>query len=293
MIPRVFLGDRGFLQRYGSRLELDDVIQLMKIAAQGAPVGFAVSDRLTAEAAMSVNKIYNSPVLLHTQSLITMAETELDIRRIAATFREYLKGKMIHRLEHDQLFGGFIRDVCPSGIKEYCLADGRSLVLNESAIQYSSSLSEQVDPVIITFGGDWLDLCLILGRYDLIWDAASWLKRAAANAKLLAFSYLAPICLVKDAFVLTSCVDGLLLPINLLGDGMLPGREYSLAWAAGTGLLVCALHILALGRIPVLPALDYVLNHENVPIAIVGASTVSHITTLTQAIHLLGVKAYL
>lgn len=279
--PRLFLGDRGFLRRYGSQLSLDDITRLMAVAVTDAGVGLAVSDEATVAAASRIRDACGATVMLHTQDLLSVA-SQGNVRRCAATLRAHVLRRVPNELlRNDRLVGGFLeagREVPPYGDDELAAA-----APDEAALAFAVTLIEQARPAIMTMGGDWLDLCLCTGRPEPIETVARTLRAAAGEqTPLLAFSYLGAI-LCPDMTQAPGHTNGLAIPVNLLGDGMLPDRAGFLAWTRRAGGPILAVHALALGCIPVAPALDFVWNHVGVPLAVVGASTDAHITTLIGA----------
>lgn len=279
-LPRLFLGDRGFLQRYGSPLGGDEIARRMSLAARSG-AGVAASDAATVEAACRTRDRFGSAILLHTQDLLRLGGPR-DPRRCAATLRAYTVGRVPPgALQGDRLVGGVfeaVRDVPPYTPEEVAAA-----VPDEVALAFAVGLVERAQPAVVTFGGDWLDLCLAANLWSPIEVVAEALGAAAGpRALLLVFSYMGAI-FFPEATGAPRRSHGWAMPVNLLGDGMMPDRGGLVAWAAGAGGLRLAVHALALGRIPVAPALDYVWNHLGVPLVVVGASTAAHIATLNAA----------
>lgn len=283
LLPRLFLGDRAFLKRYNTPLKKDEIINLMEYAASISSIGLTYSDKITSEAAQINHQIYGNCLMQHTQNMISVAEI-IDNSRIGATIRRIkFKNLSNNFLKKDRIIGNYIKDL--ENIKPFFDKDLANISINDKQMDFELKLISTLKPSIITIGGDWLDLCLLLSRYDLINKVINQIiSETNFNTPIIALTYLASsIHKHSQHYKTLDKFNGLFLPINLIGDGMYPSKNKLLNWAKDLSKPLFACHPLAIGRVPVLPGLDYIYNHEYINSAVVGASNYQHISALIDS----------
>jgi hypothetical protein len=281
-VPRLFLGDRAFLGRYGSRLSEDDIYGLMLYAWTKGGLGVSAGDELSAGAAARLREAKGATVLFHTPNLISLGRAE-NPHRIASLLNS-LAGSFLsmEKIENDQIIGAYLRASKDEAISKREAAE--LIGLDNSAIKDAQTIIKRTQPSIVTYGGDWLDLCILTDRIDIIVAIESQIRQVVnSSCALTAFTYLgACVPNLWDRLPERS-FDSLLFPVNLLGDGMVPSPKRAMRWARARGVPIFATHVLALGRIPVAPALDYAVNHQSVDCAVVGCGSEAHIDNLINS----------
>lgn len=277
LIPRVFLGDRPYLARYGCNLSVSAITRKMEYCVKQASFGLSSSDTNTAQSVRSLYEVYGSKSILHTQNLIKIGAAS-NIDRMAASIRERIN-RSTNTPDNDLVIGSFLK----LSVKHqpYTLSQIEGISLDTQSIEYAERLIEIARPSIITIGGDWLDLCLLYGQQDIAHRVISRIKSAAsAQTKILLLTYF---CGTPEFSSIIKSEDGVFLPINLAGDGMFPNKCEVIDFFRNSTRNVIAFNTLALGRIPPAPALDYVFNHLSIPCAVVASGTNEHIDDLIGA----------
>ena len=275
-VPKLFLGDRAFLSRYGSRFREREIESIMRRAYRQGSLGLCVSDELSARVARRLKDTHGASVLLHTPDLLTLGGRP-DAGRMAGLL-SHLATPLIgdKRIASDRIVGRFLQDAPTERLSS---AKIRAFIgVNQHDLEIVHEWIHIAQPDAVTYGGDWIDLCLLAGRNDVIRSISSALRQMVpASCALGILSYLGA-CVPHD-LTAWDC-DFLTIPINGLADGMMPTRKAALQWARSTGVPICAIHALAMGRLPPGAALGYVFNHERAACAFVGCGTVEHLEAL-------------
>jgi hypothetical protein len=285
LIPRLCLGDHGFLKRYGSHLSLEEIRQRMSYASSLASLGLAAGDQRCLSAARSVLRAEASqPLLYHTDLPISLPSARIDFARCKATLYGALSKKT----------NSFIRDGDPlaryltkfAAFSPYATGDVERLTITERAITREITKLRRFRPGVVTIGGDWLDFAFSVGRADLAVGLFSRLRQECVSLRVpvVLVTYTGALTMAKDSVVLSPHLyDALMLAVNAKGFGMFPNPITLSRWARDIGKPVIAMHALGVGRIPPLSSLRYVFEEARVLAAVVGASTYGHIDELISA----------
>lgn len=283
-LPRVFLGDHGFLRRYGSSLSDGETEDRMRFAAESAGLGLAAGDERCLRIAAAVRGRYGCAVLYHTDAPLALDGHAVGLDRCMASLWATLIARAPHAVE-DPIVGTYLASFAHG--ERYTQSEAARLTIDDGAWREEIRRVRQHRPVLVTVGGDTLDLALALGRLDLVTEVLvryRSLLNPSSEAVLVFTTYFGPLVAEPSSLQLGTLVDATMLPINRDGLGMLPHAEGAWRWARALQLPLVAMHPLGAGRIDAAPALEYVLRELNVPIAIVGASRYVHIQALTLAV---------
>lgn len=250
--PILYLGDRGFLKRYGSPYSAQQVEEIARRVLAKSGLGLASGDWSTAKAVSNAlaggartRHIYHSRFLLRVTEQAT--GQGVSVRQIQAN-PEY-----------------------------YYTAPGYTFAADAQQIAEDLDIIHYCQPGLVTLGGDWLDILLAQQQYALLEAILQQMEAAIAIASriLLGFHPSAGFLQVlrERSFA------GAAVPVNLLNMQCPSYAGYLRQIKARSSLY--AVHCLAGGDIPLAPALHYAFHHRQVDACIVGATRTRHIEALT------------
>ncbi|AXI61428.1 hypothetical protein DLD99_13425 [Pseudomonas kribbensis] len=252
--PKIYLGDRGFLKRYGSLHTLDETRHWFRKVAQDSCLGLASGDWRTA---MEINRTLdrNSGRHLYHSRFLTNAHEKLSGRLLG-----------VSELQRNARLYGCSREFRFS-------PDWRQI--NEDI-----EIIKRFRPRRVSIGGDWLDMLLEQGQNALIEEILQCLQSSVDDVEIewlmLTFKPSRQALSLLDRFRF----DGVLAPVNLLQPDCNENRVCLDEIRRHSALY--ALHCLAGGVIPVMPAIDYALNHMGASACVVGAGKSKHIMELMR-----------
>lgn len=142
----------------------------------------------------------------------------------------------------------------------------------------------RAQPDVVTIGGDWLDMLLLVCRHDLVVAGLRQVSVAAeeVGAALVLTTYVGGLIELTTILKVTALVDGVMVPLNRAQAAMLPNENALWNWITAIGKPVIAMHVLAGGDDP-LTALRHLLTHPEVAVAVIGASSPVHQNVLAGA----------
>ncbi|MCB2254001.1 hypothetical protein KTQ74_18980 [Pseudomonas chlororaphis] len=249
--PILYLGDRGFLKRYGSPYSARQVQAITRRVLAGSGLGLASGDWPTARAVSNAlgagapaRHIYHSRFLLRVTELATG------------------QGVSVRQVQANPAF--------------YYHAPGYAFVADEQQIAEDIEIIRCCRPGLVTLGGDWLDILLARQEHALLNTILEQMEAVipAASRILLGFHPSAGFLQLLRA----RAFSGAAVPVNLLNIQCATYSDYLRRIQARSRLY--ALHCLAGGDIPLKPALDYAFHHRRVDACIVGATRLEHIKAL-------------
>lgn len=283
VVPKLFLGDHGYLAKLDSTMTTEQVTASIARMVSLAEVGVTAGESRVVKAALAAMETTQptAPLMIHGDLPLTLAGERLRYRRCAATLAKAL-GLAGLDFRSDPVLG-FIYTV---GVDAEPLdADADVTKIDYDAAQLNELVQDIVrsKPAIVTVGGDWLDLLLLLDPLGHGLRGLEILKAVAQNvgAALVLTTYIGALLSPSTASHLGRLIDGLMVPINESGVGMVPDPRAHWRWIETTGLPVIGMHLLAGSKDP-LRALNWM---ESVPVdvAIVGASSDDHQDLLVRA----------
>ncbi len=289
--PRLFLGDRGFLARYGSQLGVEQIASLMKRARAAGIPGVSAGDEACVEAYLRmIAKEGPSPLFYHSPALLKLVRggDAAAAMRCALKSAVEASGDLAKSLLNDPFVGPEFLGTNGVHLPGFAFPPVASdFVIDESQCELDASLILRSQPCLVSIGGDWLDTCLALGDWKTVVDTVERYAGVCkmANADLVVFSEFAPLFLSTPRVeaLKTAGVRGWMLPFNLCGFGMVPDAASQQDWVTRRGLPFLAMHVLAMGQIPVEAALCSLFEHSSASSAVIGASTNDHIDSLGLA----------
>lgn len=283
-VPRLFLGDHGFLRVYGSRLTDTEIIERMQYALSKGTLGLAAGDerclRSAREAFLSLGR--SPTILYHSDLRLRIGTNQIDLDRAMAGLYQWLLEKDSQKIQTDPIVGAFLVGYKDS--KVYQSNELSDLQIDSNAWRQELKLIDEMDPTIITIGGDLLDFAVIAGRPDIVIDYLSPLREISISKKIPLFLtlYIGSYGL-KPPVIPPDLYDGLMVPINAQGYGMFPSGPDLLSVLKCLNKPIIAMHVLGSGRIDPKAGLNYVYSKVNANIAVVGASKHRHIDYLIEA----------
>ncbi|MBX8474262.1 hypothetical protein K5D38_05675 [Pseudomonas cichorii] len=249
--PILYLGDRGFLKRYGSPYSAQQVESIARRVLASSGLGLASGDWPTAKAVS--NALADGPRsrhIYHSRFLLRLTEQATG------------QGVSVRQIQANPA--------------HYYTASGYTFAADAQQIAEDLDIISCCQPGLVTLGGDWLDILLSQQQYVLL-DAILRQMEAAIPAEariLLSFHPTADFLqLLKER-----SFAGAAVPVNLLNMQCTSYADYLRKIKARSRLY--AVHCLAGGDIPLAPALDYAFNHRQVDACIVGATRARHIEAL-------------
>jgi len=290
VLPRLFLGDNGFLAKFGSKLTDIEVEERMRYAFKRASLGLAAGEERCLKAAFQVrNDEYKSdgpPILYHADLSFRINHRPTEFRRCMASLLEWLVKVNPAFTEQDPILGHFLSRYSRYAI--YTENELRAIRIDHSAWQEQLRLLDQYKPDAISVGGDYLEFALAVDRLDLVEEGLNLFHRECLRLSIpLVFTtYVGPYIWDNSASLLT-ITDALLLPVNAKGLAMLPNRDGLLAWANAVNKPVIGMHTLGSGHISLEEALSFTFIEANIPISVIGASSYDHIDNLLMTVRTL------
>jgi len=284
-IPRVFIGDRGFLKRYGSQFTEAEISSIYEYAISRSNFGACAGDETTAEVLSQLKKSYEFYTMYHTRFLLSLGKLrKITPLKLAATLRYYY-GEVLNSVfeKNDSIISAFLNQ----GAKESPLSRRDICQITEDCQMMERDLQciYKLRPTLITIGGDWFDLAIACGLDDLVHRIIKIIHQATLknNTIILLFSYMYPLMDRYQSFIDLEYVHGLFCPMNISGNGMPPDKETALQVISKIDKLKVGMHLLGGGTIPVLPALDFAINHQRLDSVVVGVSSQINIDSLVAA----------
>lgn len=277
-VPRLILGDNGFLKRYGSRLAIPEIADRIRDALDRADVGVGAGDARVLRAARRAQ----APWVLHHTDVAFLADgRRAHFGRCMATLHADLTARAPRFAANDPLMGHFVAGF--AGFRPYD-ADTR-FTTDDALTERIVDRIQTYRPAMTTIGGDYLDALIALGAIDAarrsiepVLDAC---RRSGSIPALT--TYLAGLV---DRDEMESIAEGcaaVMAPMNELGIAMPPTKQTARENLQQLGLPIIAMHVLAAGRLKPDRAIRSVLRTQGVAAAIIGASTPEHITQLINA----------
>ncbi|MFF7106599.1 hypothetical protein [Pseudomonas sichuanensis] len=249
--PIVYLGDRGFLKRYGSPYSVHQVERIARRVLASSGLGLASGDWPTAIAVS--NALAGGPRMrhiYHSRFLIRVTEQATG------------QGVSVHQVQANPAY--------------YYTAPGHTFAADAQQIAEDLDIIRCCQPGLVTLGGDWLDILLAQRQHVLLDVILRQMEKAITPASriLLGFHPSTGFLQVlrERSFV------GAAVPVNLLNMQCASYAGYLRQIKARSRLF--AVHCLAGGDIPLKPALDYAFYHRQVDACIVGATRKRHIEAL-------------
>lgn len=283
VVPRLILGDHGFLRKYGSRLPSAAVRQRMEYAVSAGISGLSAGDPRVLKIAAEVASTADRPVfVLHHTDLPFRAEGRRShFGRCMSTIADATARFDTSFLSKDPLMGAFL--ATHARFRPY-RAD-ETFEVDHGDVARLVNLNEAVQPTAISIGGDYLDALHVLGRLEVAHDAIGALSTSFRERGLpvILTSYVLGLPITGGADGILSEVDAVMVPVNALGHGMCPSERSVRTALAALGKPVIAMHALASGSLQPRDALSYVFGEVRVHAAVVGASRVEHIDRLAAA----------
>lgn len=283
-LPRVILGDHGFLAKFGSTMTDAEVetrmVEALSFAALGIAAGEARCGYAAARACRTAGRDTRSTVVHHDDVPLLLGGEPIRYRKCASTLLALLSS---HGCDISQdLVLGFLTQWATSealtGADLCSLQTAPELPANSPAATVAAGA-----PAVVTIGGDWLDLLMLAELYDLAAQAFSLVAARArrAGAAVALTSYVGGLCPPAATAPLLTLSDAILIPFNRAGHGMVPDPNASLGWATSHGLPVLGMHLMA-GETDISHALS-ACAAADIKVAIVGASQKRHIRLLADA----------
>lgn len=249
--PILYLGDRGFLKRYGSPYSTQQVEAIARRVLASSGLGLASGDWPTAKAVS--NALADGPRtrhIYHSRFLLRVTEQATG------------QGVSVRQVQANPAY--------------YYTAPGYTFAADAQQIAEDLDIIRCCQPGLVTLGGDWLDILLAQQQYALLDAILRQMEAAipAASRILLGFHPSAGFLQVLRE----RSSAGAAVPVNLLNMQCASYAGYLRQIKARSRLY--AVHCLAGGDIPLQPALDYAFHHRQVDACIVGATRTRHIEAL-------------
>ncbi|NCE92112.1 hypothetical protein [Pseudomonas sp. L13] len=249
--PILYLGDRGFLKRYGSPYSAQQVEGIARRVLATSSLGMASGDWPTAKAVS--NALAGGPRtrhIYHSRFLLRVTEQATG------------QGVSVRQVQANPAY--------------YYTARGYTFTADAQQIAEDLEITRCCKPGLVTLGGDWLDILLAQQQYGLLETILRQMEAAIPTASriLLGFHPSAGFLQVLRERPFA----GAAVPVNLLNMQCPSYAGYLRQIKARSRLY--AVHCLAGGDIPLEPALDYAFHHRQVDACIVGATRTQHIEAL-------------
>jgi hypothetical protein len=268
-VPRVWVGDRAFIARYGQRLTESASTHLLGSALEVANLGICAGDEPSLGAALATERSdLGGRFLYHTPNLLDLER--LPLRRCLGTLAALAAGAT-SAFERYQAEPPLRADELPAVCT--CAA----------TIAVELDRIRRARPAIVTVGGIWLDFLCAVGRWGEARQVVLQIREVCTEtgSALAVLSYAGAV--VVPHAELAAIADAVVIPINLAGYSMLPDARTALAWARSLGVPLIAIHLLDRGRIAARPALGHAFHDVGVAAAIVGVGTADHLGELVAA----------
>ena len=249
--PILYLGDRGFLKRYGSPYTAQQVEGIARRVLTSSGLGLASGDWPTAKAVS--NALAGGPRTRHIyHSRFLMRVTE------QATGR------------------GISERQVQANPAYYYTATGFTFAADAQQIAEDLDIIRCCRPGLVTLGGDWLDILLAQQQYGLIDSILGQMEATIPVASRILLGFHPSTGFLQ--VLRERSFAGAAVPVNLLNMQCASYSGYLRQIKARSSLY--AVHCLAGGEIPLEPALDYAFHHRQVDACIVGATRTRHIEAL-------------
>lgn len=249
--PIVYLGDRGFLKRYGSPYSAQQVERIARRVLAGSGLGMASGDWPTAKAVSNAlaggsqaRHIYHSRFLLRVTEQATG-------QRVSA-----------RQVQANPAY--------------YYTAPGYIFAADAQQIAEDLKIIRCCQPGLVTLGGDWLDILLAQQQYALLDTILRQMEAGSAATSRILLGFHPNVGFLQ--VLRERSFAGAAVPVNLLSMQCASYSGYLRQIKARSRLY--AVHCLAGGDIPLEPALDYAFHHRQVDACIVGATRALHIEAL-------------
>lgn len=249
--PILYLGDRGFLKRYGSPFSAQQVEGIARRLLASSGLGLASGDWPTAKAVS--NALAGGPRMRH-----------------------IYHSRFLLRVTEQATGEGVSARQVQANPAYYYTAPGFTFASDAQQIAEDLDIIRCCQPGLVTLGGDWLDILLAQQQHALLDAILRQMEAAipAASRILLGFNPSSGFLqLLRER-----SVAGAAVPVNLLNMQCASYASYLRQIKAQSRLY--AVHCLAGGDIPLKPALDYAFHHRQVDVCIVGATRTRHIEAL-------------
>ncbi|MEU4477788.1 hypothetical protein AB0F68_06935 [Micromonospora sp. NPDC023966] len=276
-VPRLILGDHGFLRKYGSSLTDAQVRQNMRYAQDRADLGLTGGDLRCLRLATTVAGATGF-VLYHTDVRFVSSGRRAHFGRCMSTLHAHLGQVAPAFLRKDPLTGAFVAS--NAGYRPYRSTD--RLTLDPAWWTAEQDRLTRYRPHAVSVGGDYLDALLALDRFEVALDALRAYAKICRRwgSILVLTSYLLGVLDLRRVGPLLACCDAVMAPVNALGHGMVPDPERALRKLRNLHLPVVGMHTLASGCLPPATALPHAFASAGLAAAVVGASTREHIDEL-------------
>ena len=283
-LPRIILGDHGFMHGYGSTLPDEEIVELMIYAIKRGIGMLSAGDfrlpRLIVDAFKRQD--LTSRWMMHSDAELMLGPDRAFPRAMAAMDRA-LAARIGDAARRDVIMQPFLEsfdDVAPLGAEEI-----ERVALDREHLESQCRTIVNYRPEIVTVGGDATDFLLACGRtdlFDLILQRIS-AAAAAVGTKVFLCTYVG-FCFAEpfDRLMKRQDIAGLMVPANIAAHGMLPNSSQARLHLRAIRKPVIAMHALAIGVLPLEPALRGVLEWPEIESVVVGASTPPHIAELAR-----------
>lgn len=279
-VPRLFLGDHGYLAKLDSLMTIDEMVESMRGLLSTIPVGLAAGDPRVVDAALcALQGRAPQDVMIHADVRVTLRGERIRYRHVAATMTTQLALRGIDMSADPVL--NFLYEVGREG-SDLAPVASRLQLESQNAESFIADI-KRAAPTVVSIGGDWLDLLLVLDRLDLALTGVAELANVAtaSGSAVLLTTYVGAIVESSVIEALLSMVDGLLVPLNRVGFGTLPTLAEHREWIASVGMPVIGMHALS-GTTTVDEALT-LLDDPSVAALVIGASSKPHQAALASA----------
>lgn len=279
-VPRLFLGDHGYLAKLGSSMTVEEVAESMRGLLSAIPVGLAAGEPRVVDAALCA--MHGRPrrdLMIHADIRITLRGERIRYRHVASTMTTHLAMRGMD-LSTDPVLD-FLYKVGHDGSDLARVAAHLHLDSNNAA-SFTADI-KRAAPAVVSIGGDWLDLMLVLGRFDLATTGVAELAKvaSASGAAVILTTYFGAMVEPSAIDPFLNMIDGLLVPLNRAGFGTLPSLADHRAWIASLDMPVIGMHALS-GAESVDEALT-LLDEPFVAALVIGASSSQHQAALARA----------
>ena len=285
-LPRLFLGDHGFLSKYGSRMRISEIAERMHYALSLASLGLAAGDERCLKATRHATRISDQRpcVLYHTDLALRSGAKRIHFGRCMASLLQMVRDWAPKFTECDPIVGSFLRYF--AAYQPYGRDEIGKLEMAESAWEKEMERIRCFHPAVVTVGGDYLDFVLAVERFDIAQSALMLYHQLGQQLSipLVMTSYTGYFTMDrKQKNFLSDLFDAIMVPINPMGFGMLPDSTNLLSWAHQFRKPIIAMHPIGSGQVNVGQGLAYSLEVAGAAAAIVGASTHEHIGEFVRA----------
>lgn len=291
-LPPVILGDHGFMRLYGSRLSDAEIEARMDRAlAAGIPMLSAGDARLPAIVARAFARQGRRPSWVkHLDAPLCLDGAPLPFDRAMSTLRAAGLEHLGERLVSDPIMGPFLNQHATA--EPLAREEIARLHLDYVELGARLDIIKKRAPAVVTVGGDATDFLLAANRADIFAGLLDHVSAAVTTVAgvMYASSYLGAVWPDRfESIVSRADVAGLMMPANTGGAGMLPDANRLRGFWRQCGKPVLAMHVLAIGILPLEEALPAVLGWPEVGAAVIGAANPDHIDALAKALRTLAV----